>query len=380
MSTESRRPLRAADVLVASISLVLLLMLMAPSLAQSAADARRNGCLNNMKQICLALHNHEATRLYFPAASTAPITAKPGNADESEDRAGYSWLAQVLPYMELAPLYSAMRDNSEKMTLSPFADSVRMGDGAGRLVANEPVEAFVCPGFEGKPAVDVEESDYKSDAQAGGAPAITNYFATSSTHLIERDGGWFLDSRAEAAIQGNGALPLFGPMALKGWQKMRGVTFAAISRDGTSNTLMFCEGREQAYAAWIDGQVAWTVGAWPTNPDVPKPMKDPAYPNAPDVLGWDADAAAENGVCIAKQPYGAAAAQSGVYLPADRWSGSKDRKFGPSGNHPGVAGHAFADGRASFIDEKIDRNVYLHLVTRAGMEVIPESAAQFIQR
>jgi hypothetical protein len=65
--------------------------------------------------------------------------------------------------------------------------------------------------------------------------------------------------------------------------------------------------------------------------------------------------------------------QAGVYLPEAMWSGSKDRQYGPTANHPqGVAAHGWADGHVRFISEDIDRDVYLWLTTRAGGEVLGE--------
>lgn len=54
-------------------------------------------------------------------------------------------------------------------------------------------------------------------------------------------------------------------------------------------------------------------------------------------------------------------------------SGS-ERWFGPSSAHPGIVQHGFADGHGRAINEDIDRNVYLHLVTRSGQEVIDNSS------
>lgn len=376
MSTPHRSPIRAMDVTVAAMVVTTLALLVAPSLSQASADARRTICLNNVKLLCRGLANHESARKDFPPASTAPITAVPGDASRTNKRAGFSWLARLLPFFEKAPLYMAMRNSSEGMTISPFAPAVRMKlGGMDRSVAAEPVFEFICPGFDGAWIVDVAASNYRAD-EYGGAPAITNYFALSGTHLVERDGGWFLDANAKVVLQGNGAMPLVSAEALKnGWQRVHGVTLAALSRDGASNTISLCEGREQAYAAWIDGQVAWTVAAWPTNPQAPE--KRSAAANAPPIIGWANDADLENTVCIVKQSYGALGDRSGSYLPADRWSGTKHRQFGPSGNHTGVAAHGFVDGHAKFISDKIDRNIYLHLTTRSGREVIPESAAEY---
>lgn len=375
MLAKSLRQLRIADVMIAAVSLCLLASLIAPSVAGSNNDARRAKCLNNIKQIGLALQNHESSRKYFPLASTGAITAKPGSAGKLGEGAGFSWLAQLLPHFNEVSLYNAMRENSNKMTESPFANPSD-ADG-GRSIASASVDVFICPGFEGRRFVDVTTSDYTADGPAGHAPAIANYFALSATHMIRRDDGWFIDERPESVLQGNGAIPMVSAEALKnGWKRVRGATHAAIARDGSTYTFMFAEGREQAYAAWIDGQVAWTVAAWPRNAQPPtlQPLEGPNR----SVLGWNDDAGDDVGVCIAKQPLGAGAELTGAYLPAGRWSGSKERKYGPSGNHPGVTGHGFGDAHAAFVANDIDRNVYLHLTTRNGGEAIFDSTEKFI--
>jgi hypothetical protein len=377
MPAFERRTLTRTDLLVATATLLLLAMLLAPSLAQQAGDARRESCANNVKMQMMAILNYESTRAYFPTASTAPISEPPGN-DSAEGLPGYSWQAQLLPFLEQAPLYNALRENSVKFTLPPLGIAGREA-GQGPLAATMQVPEFLCPGFAGEPVVDIAASDYKADETRGGAPALTNYFALSGTHLIEEDGAWRPVGPPNAHIQGNGVMPLFSqtafdqqpPDAAPKWTRIRGITFAAIS-DGSSNTLVFCESREQAYAAWIDGQVAWTVAAWPQNSQPPGEI-EPSGANAPKLLGWTADALEDNGVTISKQPHGMADADAGVYLPEAMWSGSKDRKYGPSGNHPGVVAHGFADGHVKFLADNIDANVYLWLTTRAGREVVDEA-------
>jgi hypothetical protein len=378
MPAFERRTLTRTDLLVVAATLLLFAMLLAPSLAQQVGDARRESCANNCKMQVIALHNYEATHLFFPTASTAPMTEPPGN-DTAEGLPGYSWQAQILPFMEQVPLYNAISENSQKFSLPPLGIAGREA-GQGPLAATVQINEFLCPAFAGVAAVDVDASDYKSDEARGGAPARTSYFALSATHLVEEDGAWRLVGPPIALFHGNGVMPLWNPAefdklpadAAPKWRRLRGVTFAGIQNgDGTSNTLVFCESREQAYAAWIDGQVAWTVAAWPQNPQPPGELALNG-PDAPKVLGWDEAGLSENGVTIAKQPHGLAADDAGVYLPEAMWSGSKDRKFGPSGNHPGVAAHAFADGHVNFLADNIDANVYLWLTTRAGREVVGE--------
>jgi hypothetical protein len=46
------------------------------------------------------------------------------------------------------------------------------------------------------------------------------------------------------------------------------------------------------------------------------------------------------------------------------------RIFGPSSGHPGAVQHAYADAHGKTINDDVDPNVYVRLVTRAGNEVV----------
>jgi hypothetical protein len=55
--------------------------------------------------------------------------------------------------------------------------------------------------------------------------------------------------------------------------------------------------------------------------------------------------------------------------PADPHGGAAARTWGPSSRHPGVVIHGFGDARSTTIEEGIDKNVYLWMITRNGREV-----------
>ncbi len=59
---------------------------------------------NNMKQVGLAFHNYHDVYNYFPAA---------GGSGDGENRNGFSWRAQMAPFVDAAPLYNAIQFDQE---------------------------------------------------------------------------------------------------------------------------------------------------------------------------------------------------------------------------------------------------------------------------
>lgn len=83
-------------VVIGLIGVLLGLLLPAVQRVRGAAD--RISCLNNMKQIGLALHNYHATHRRFPPM---PVDS----ATDSDPNARLSWMALILPQMDQDPLY-----------------------------------------------------------------------------------------------------------------------------------------------------------------------------------------------------------------------------------------------------------------------------------
>jgi hypothetical protein len=377
MSEFKARGVGRMDCLVAVGCLSLLGMQLSCGVGAARESARRAQCMNNCRQIAIAILNYETSTRFFPTVSMAEFGVAPGN-DSDDENPSYSWLLTIFPYMESNPLYGSIYSSSEKFAKAPFGVRVTRG-GKSVSPATIQIGTYICPSFAGKAVVDVSSSDYKADPDAGGAPALTNYFALSASHLErnEKD-GWSLAGAPadDAPVQGNGVLVFLAPDALKVERdepKTRSIGIGiADLHDGSGNTIMFAESREQGYAAWFDGQVGWLVAAWPRNATEPQELASPTGPDP--MLGWPADKLAGIRSPLAHQSFAVDDDAAGVYLPDAMWSGTKDRKFGPSGNHPGVAIHTFADASCHDISDDLDATVYLHLVTRAGHEDIDANA------
>ncbi len=111
-------------VVIAIIGILVALLLPAVQAAREAA--RRSQCINNLKQIGLALHNYHDAHKTLPAGSGG-VTYKP------EYKVQAPWAAALLPYLELQNHYDM------------FDFDVNMRHPNNRNAVQVPVEVYLCP-------------------------------------------------------------------------------------------------------------------------------------------------------------------------------------------------------------------------------------------
>ncbi len=88
-----RRPAFTLVELLVVIAIIgVLVGLLLPAVQSAREAARRMQCTNNLKQMSLALHNHESSKKTFPAGDL--ILSFPNTSR------GSNWFIQILPYME----------------------------------------------------------------------------------------------------------------------------------------------------------------------------------------------------------------------------------------------------------------------------------------
>ncbi len=89
------------ELLVVIAIIAVLIALLLPAVQAAREAARRAGCINNLKQIGLGLHNyHQALDSFSIGYVAAP------NADTNVTTPGWGWAAAILPFLEQPALYN----------------------------------------------------------------------------------------------------------------------------------------------------------------------------------------------------------------------------------------------------------------------------------
>lgn len=176
------------ELLVVIAIIAVLIGLLLPAVQKVREAANRMSCSNNLRQVGLALHNHENNLGHYPALGTYPVNGT-----------GVSWSvhAHLLPYLEQENLQRLI-DFSRPYSQQP-------------AVTEKPIKTFLCP------------SEQNTRPRPDGA---VTYFPNTSYAF--NAGTWFLWS-PQTGKTGNGAFCVN--------LKLRPADFL----DGLSNTLAAAE-------------------------------------------------------------------------------------------------------------------------------------------
>ncbi len=324
------------ELLVVIAIIAVLIALLLPAVQAAREAARRSQCVNNLKQIGLALHNYHQTTDRFPigASATGPgLTYTTGAVWNS-----MSAHAQMLPYMEQTQIYNSIN-------FSAYST-----DPANATTAyNIKINGFLCPSDPGAGSTNLNNYKASQGTTSTAYPTTTTgMFSQIATYGLRDivDGSSNTIAFGEALV-GNTGITIwksngvtgsspttYSDVSSVGWQ-------ALVTGDLTTCTNSFNSGSNitnQSGRTWLVGASAFTL----FNTIVP--------PNSTQ-FKWSS---CRNG-CGGCSPDGSA------YMNA-------------SSQHSGGANFLFCDGSVKFIKDSISPTTYWAIGTKANNEVISSDA------
>ena len=167
-------------VVIAIVGVLFGLILSAVQKVRGAAD--RLSCLNNMKQIGLALQVHHGQFGRFPMGRTSTEVGVPLR--------GISWMGRLLPFIEQEALW--------KKTLEAFENRPAVPYHLPHFGISTPLKLFGCPG-------DSRVNSVQKPRNRGVSVALTSYHGVSGRNHKTKDGVLFYDSQIRMVDIGDGA-------------------------------------------------------------------------------------------------------------------------------------------------------------------------------
>jgi prepilin-type N-terminal cleavage/methylation domain-containing protein len=208
MRSASKRGFTLIELLVVIAIIAVLIALLLPAVQAAREAARRAQCVNNLKQLGLALHNYHSTTNSFPLGATLNPYDRANNSTFWSD---WSAQAQLLQYLEGSPIYAACN----------FSLAPEWANNYGYLVnstaTNSKIKAFACP------------SDPNANMQSPTGASLganNSYMGSMGTATI---------GYPEATPNATNAQQSSGIFAYQ-----KSYTIADVT-DGTSNTVAFSE-------------------------------------------------------------------------------------------------------------------------------------------
>ncbi len=300
--------------------IAVLISLLLPAVQSAREAARRVQCVNNLKQIGLALHNYHSQQDCFPPGYLS--LRDPINFDN--DGPGWGWAARCLAQMEQTVLFNSINlplgtefpDNgTSRLTI---LSSFLCPSDATRLDRFTVVDSTTTSTMSGAAICEVGPSNYVGSVGTGDPSSLYPYIIDDDNQSPGRD-------NANGIFYRNASVRI------------------AQVLDGTSQTFLVGERSQNlSRATWTGAITGASV-----------PLVGLQGEDGLDPEGGGALVLAHTG-----EGHGPNT-PSGLAHADQYWS-----------RHPGGANFLFADGSVRFIKEQIGFRIYQALATRQGSEVV----------
>ncbi len=308
MKRQARRGFTLVELLVVITIIGMLMALLLPAIQAAREAGRKASCMNNIKNISLAMLHYESARGAFPGWRN--MVGKDGNGDPVIT----SWVAPLLPFLERNDLWKLYRDGNVPADEKPGVP------GSG-LYEEALLEVLVCPTNPSTRPAPLAYVVNAGRVDHTGNDSVLDFRANGVFHNIA-------EGTNDPALEGNPDLEM--PLSY------------VSQRDGSQNTLMLAESLHAARQ-------------WAGDPDV---LAD-AFPNDEGRFGFLWGEAGGDMSLIS-------------IIGADPENPQEnDTEPDPgtvSSLHGGGVVVAFCSGTVSFLNDDINYRVYQHLMTPDGRE------------
>jgi prepilin-type N-terminal cleavage/methylation domain-containing protein len=344
-----RRGFTLIELLVVIAIIAVLIALLLPAVQAAREAARRAACVNNLKQLGLAIMNYtDGNGALPPSANTNP------SGTPSQPTNDFSMKARMLPFIEMSSIYNALN-----MSLT-----IEHASGANYTVDCTQINVWLCPSDGNVPDTTINFTN-GTGAHQKNYTSYPNNIGTIFNLAV--NGGQHDGPAYHMGTPGQGPT----------------VTLATIT-DGTSNTVIFSE--------WVRGKYQLTstatglqrvfnsTNAWPT-------AVAPAAQNVDYYMSGCMSSNAlypnydQKGRIAFNHNCGGGGCYSHTMLPNTKAcfftnDGEEAGRtlVGASSYHPGGVNVVCLDGSVKFIKNSVSRTTWRALATRAKGEVIDASS------
>jgi prepilin-type N-terminal cleavage/methylation domain-containing protein len=329
-----RRPgFTLIELLVVIAIIGILVGLLLPAVQKVRESAARTKCMNNLKQIGLALHGFHDVNRFFPPGyvdGNMDTTSTPDN----DVGPGWGWASFLLPYLERKDLFDQIDFTQGVLTGSPNV-----------LMAQTSLAIFLCPSDPSQDTFDVYDSTFTTPIAT---VAHANYVGCNGwTECFNNSGGNYQGGPGDDGLSGGFGKAGDGLFYRNSQNRMASVT------DGLSNTIFVGErSSNHAPSTWTAAVTGGRCPAWMAGQPPYDPPPGPAYDNA----DFNEALVLAHGNATHKP-----SADFPIFDPDTFYS-----------YHVGGANFMFGDCAVRFLGSTINGDVYQHLCTIAGGENVSD--------
>jgi prepilin-type N-terminal cleavage/methylation domain-containing protein/prepilin-type processing-associated H-X9-DG protein len=369
--SQRRRGFTLIELLVVIAIIAVLIALLLPAVQAAREAARRAQCMNNLKQLGLALHNYESAANLFPSGTIygigggmpGALCSSPGFGNNCQNT---PWFVLMLPFIEQSTLYNSF--NASIGMEGPQLGPLPAGFLLNMTVYTTKIASFQCPsdnqqtyslaGLFGLP-FQATKGNYGcnwgnlDDGQAllGGKFTAAPQLWLQSPFGFSRAGTGPFNCRIASVTDGTSNTHFVAELLQGASDDIRGTIWVLNAGAGSYNTRFAPNG----YTDYVGLVPPWStvIGVLPlTN-----------YDNIASFGGTSAGTSpASPGSLCDSMP--------GQQLGCNNQGNEGSEFAGSRSRHPGGINALFGDGSVHFIKNSINQLTWVQLGSIAGGEVI----------